>query len=38
MVVPRLQADKALAQLRRDRLKPFLMGEIVRGNQDVRFA
>ncbi|AXQ28619.1 phosphoribosylformylglycinamidine cyclo-ligase [Solimonas sp. K1W22B-7] len=38
MVVPRLQADKAMAQLRRDRLKPFLMGEIVRGNQDVRFA
>ncbi|HSW11719.1 MAG TPA: phosphoribosylformylglycinamidine cyclo-ligase, partial [Solimonas sp.] len=30
MVVPRLQADKALAQLRKAKQKPFLMGEVVK--------
>jgi len=41
MVVPRSQADAALAQLRKDKLKPFLMGEVIKGKksgQDVRFA
>jgi len=41
MVVPRSQADAALAQLRKDKLKPLLMGEVVKGKkggQDVRFA
>jgi len=41
MVVPRSQADAALAQLRKDKLKPLLMGEVVKGKkggQDVRYA
>ena len=38
LVIPRLQVDKALAQLRKDRLKPWVLGEIVKGGQDVRFA
>jgi len=38
LVVPRLQADKALASLKKSGARPFLMGEIVKGKQDVRFA
>jgi phosphoribosylformylglycinamidine cyclo-ligase len=38
MVVPRLQADKAMASLKKSGAKPFLMGEIVKGKQDVRFV
>jgi phosphoribosylformylglycinamidine cyclo-ligase len=38
LVVPRLQADKALASLKKSGSKPFLMGQIVKGKQDVRFA
>jgi len=38
LVVPRLQADAALAALKRMRARPWLLGEIVAGRQDVRFA
>ncbi|MFP5307606.1 MAG: phosphoribosylformylglycinamidine cyclo-ligase [Gammaproteobacteria bacterium] len=38
LVVPRLQADAALAALKRMRAGPWLLGEIVAGRQDVRFA
>ncbi|WP_028081868.1 phosphoribosylformylglycinamidine cyclo-ligase [Solimonas soli] len=38
LVVPRLQADRALASLKKSGARPFLMGEIVKGKQDVRFA
>ena len=38
LVLPRNQADKAMASLKKSRLKPFYMGEIVKGKQDVRFA
>ncbi|MGH8444723.1 MAG: phosphoribosylformylglycinamidine cyclo-ligase [Solimonas sp.] len=38
LVVPRLQADKAMASLKKSGSKPFLMGQIVKGKQDVRFA
>jgi phosphoribosylformylglycinamidine cyclo-ligase len=38
MVVPRVQAAEAMASLKKSGAKPFLMGEIVKGKQDVRFA
>ena len=38
LVVPRKSVDKTLAELKKSRLKPFVMGEIVKGKQDVRFA
>ncbi|WP_374679510.1 phosphoribosylformylglycinamidine cyclo-ligase [Hydrocarboniphaga effusa] len=38
LVVPRKAVDKTLAELKKSRLKPFVMGEIVKGKQDVRFA
>ncbi|MGH8505254.1 MAG: phosphoribosylformylglycinamidine cyclo-ligase [Stenotrophobium sp.] len=38
MVVPRLQADKAMAQLRKAKLKPWILGQVVKGTQDVRYA
>jgi phosphoribosylformylglycinamidine cyclo-ligase len=38
MVVPRLQADKALAALKKAKLKPWILGEVVKGKQDVRYA
>lgn len=38
MVIPRLQADAALAYLKKARMKPWILGEVVRGSQDVRFA
>jgi phosphoribosylformylglycinamidine cyclo-ligase len=38
LVVPRLQADAALAALKQMRARPWLLGEIVAGRQDVRFA
>ncbi len=38
VVVPRLQADAALAVLKKARAKPWLLGEIVAGKQDVRYA
>jgi len=38
LVVPRLQADAALAALKRMRARPWLLGEIVAGRQDVRFV
>jgi phosphoribosylformylglycinamidine cyclo-ligase len=38
IVVPRLQADAALAVLKKARAKPWLLGEIVAGKQDVRYA
>ncbi|MFT4045412.1 MAG: phosphoribosylformylglycinamidine cyclo-ligase [Solimonas sp.] len=38
LVVPRLEADAALKSLKQSGARPFLMGEIVKGRQDVRFA
>lgn len=38
LVLPRTQADRAMAALKKARLKPFMMGEVVKGKQDVRFA
>ncbi len=38
LIVPRLQADAAIASLKKARTRPFLMGEIITGRQDVRFA
>ncbi|MGQ0699297.1 MAG: phosphoribosylformylglycinamidine cyclo-ligase [Panacagrimonas sp.] len=38
IVVARKQVDAALALLRKARLKPWVMGEVVKGRQDVRFA
>ncbi|HET8882712.1 MAG TPA: phosphoribosylformylglycinamidine cyclo-ligase [Solimonas sp.] len=38
LIVPRLEADAALKSLKKSGVKPFLMGEIVKGKQDVRFA
>ncbi|MFA5938495.1 MAG: phosphoribosylformylglycinamidine cyclo-ligase [Sinimarinibacterium sp.] len=38
LVVPRLQADAAMAALKASRAKPWLLGEITAGKQDVRFA
>ena len=37
-IVPRLKVDAALASLKKSKLKPFVMGEIVKGKQDVRFV
>ncbi|TJY61886.1 phosphoribosylformylglycinamidine cyclo-ligase [Sinimarinibacterium sp. CAU 1509] len=38
LVVPRLRADEALASLKKSRARPWVLGEITAGNQDVRFA
>jgi phosphoribosylformylglycinamidine cyclo-ligase len=38
IVVPRLEADQAMALLRKAKQKPFILGEIVKGKQDVRFV
>jgi phosphoribosylformylglycinamidine cyclo-ligase len=38
VIVPRLALDKTLASLKRSRLKPWVLGEIVKGKQDVRFV
>ncbi|MFP5358628.1 MAG: phosphoribosylformylglycinamidine cyclo-ligase [Gammaproteobacteria bacterium] len=38
MVVPRLKADAVLAQLKKSRCKPWILGEVVKGQQDVRYA
>ncbi len=38
LVVPRLWVDRAMAALKKSRLKPWILGEVVKGKQDVRFA
>ena len=38
VVVPRLSANKAIASLKKSKLKPWILGEVVKGNQDVRYA
>lgn len=38
VIVPRLKADAALAVLKRARMKPWVVGEVTAGAQDVRFA
>ena len=38
IVLPRRQVDAALALLRKARLKPWVLGEVSKGRQDVRFA
>ena len=38
IVVPRVHVDKALDLLRKSKLKPWGLGEIVKGKQDVRLA
>ena len=38
VVVPRLAVDKAMASLKKSRLKPWIIGEVVKGKRDVRFV
>jgi len=38
LVVPRLKVDAALAQLKKSKLKPFVLGEMVKSKQEVRFV
>lgn len=38
LVIPRRQVDAALAHLKKSKLKPWVLGEVVKGKQDVRFA
>jgi phosphoribosylformylglycinamidine cyclo-ligase len=38
IVVPRLQADDAMASLKKSGAKPWFLGEVTKGSQDVRFA
>ena len=38
IVVPRLKADDALASLKASKCKPFVVGEVVKGAQDVRYV
>ncbi|MGQ0503076.1 MAG: phosphoribosylformylglycinamidine cyclo-ligase [Panacagrimonas sp.] len=38
LVIARKQVDEAMAALRKARLKPWVLGEVVPGRQDVRFA
>ena len=38
VIVPRLSVDKTLASLKKSKLKPWVLGEVVKGNQDVRYA
>jgi phosphoribosylformylglycinamidine cyclo-ligase len=38
LIVPRPAVARAMASLKKSRLKPWILGEIVKGKQDVRFA
>jgi phosphoribosylformylglycinamidine cyclo-ligase len=38
LVLPRRRADEAMALLRQHRLKPWMLGEVVKGAADVRYA
>lgn len=38
LVVPRLKADATLAQLKKQRCRPWILGEVVKGQQDVQYA
>ncbi|WP_420465541.1 phosphoribosylformylglycinamidine cyclo-ligase [Panacagrimonas sp.] len=38
LVVPRRKVDEAMALLRKSRLKPWVLGEVTKGKQDVRLA
>ena len=38
MIVSRLDADKAVAALKKQKLKPWILGQVVKGQQDVRYA
>lgn len=38
VIVPRLRADEAMASLKKSKLKPFVMGEMVKSKQEVRFV
>jgi len=38
VVVPRLKVEATLASLKASKLKPFVLGEVVQGDQDVRYA
>lgn len=38
VVLPRRQADAAMALLRKQKLRPWVLGEVTKGRQDVRFA
>jgi phosphoribosylformylglycinamidine cyclo-ligase len=38
LVVPRLAVDKAMGLLKKAKLKPWILGEVVKGQQDVRFV
>jgi phosphoribosylformylglycinamidine cyclo-ligase len=38
LALPRSEADEAMARLRKHKLKPWIIGEVVPGQQDVRYA
>lgn len=38
LVLPRRRADEAMALLRKHRLKPWMLGEVVKGSSDVQYA
>ena len=38
LVIPRRRLDAALAHLRKSRIRPWVLGEVTRGAQDVRLA
>ncbi len=38
LVIPRRRVDEALQQLKKARLKPWVIGEVIKGKQDVRFV
>ena len=38
MVMPRSKVDEAMALLRKSRLRPWVLGEVIKGRQGVRFA
>lgn len=38
IAVPRLAAAEALSMLRQARMKPWILGEVIKGEQDVRYA
>ncbi|HUP91163.1 MAG TPA: phosphoribosylformylglycinamidine cyclo-ligase [Solimonas sp.] len=38
LVIPRLQVDRAMSFLKKQKLKPWVLGEVVRSEEEVRFA
>ena len=38
VIVPRAAADKTMTSLKKSGAKPWMLGEVVKGKQDVRYA